>query len=155
MHDLKKKEEKKDVHLSRWGFHPCDHQTFLKLKELKKLFWLATYQYGAWRRWERKLPKNRFYWNNPNGSKEGASKQRSDRPIPEPLVCPLWQPKCKWGSNSVLDDNGLLEAFEAARMPHKNATDVKPLKLTAVEIDHLLAEAREWWAENDEARKAA
>ncbi len=155
MHDLKKKEEKKDVFLSKRGFHPCDYQTFLKLKELKKLFWLASYQYGAWRRWDRKEPQNRFYWNNLHGSKEGARKQRSDRPIPEPLICPLWQPVCRWGSNSKLNDNGLLEAYEAVRMPQKNATDVKPLGLTAVEIDGLLAEAREWLAEIEKAHKAA
>ena len=26
------------VYKSRWGYHPCDYETFLKLKELNKLF---------------------------------------------------------------------------------------------------------------------
>ncbi len=145
----------KEVHMSKFGFHPCSYEVYLKLKELKKLFWLAAYQYGAWRRWERKEPQNRFYWNNLHGSREGASKERSDRPILEPLRCPVWQPLCRWDSNARLNDKGLLEAYEAARMPQKNATDVKPLGLTVEEIDALLAQAREWWAEIEKARKAA
>ena len=48
------------VHAGRWGFHPCDKETFLKLKELNKLYQQALHQMAAFRRWEGKEPRNRF-----------------------------------------------------------------------------------------------
>ena len=151
MHDLKKE----NVFLSRWGFHPCDHETYLKLKELKKLFWLAVYQNGAYRRWERKAPHNRYYWAEPQGDPKYTKRVRSDRPIPEPLTCPIWKDQGWWSSSAMLKDDGLLAAFEAARTPMKNATDVQPLKMTTEQIDTLLSQAREWWDNVVQSRKAA
>jgi len=39
---------------SKWGFHPCDYQTYLKLKFLNRAYSLALKARGAWERWERK-----------------------------------------------------------------------------------------------------
>lgn len=44
---------------SRWGFHPCDYETFRKLKAIHKWFWEFLHDYAAWQRWDRKFPKNR------------------------------------------------------------------------------------------------
>lgn len=39
---------------SRWGYHPVDYPTFLKLRRLKKLAWQAVYQLARWKRWNAK-----------------------------------------------------------------------------------------------------
>lgn len=136
-----------NVFLSRWGFHPCDTETFLKLKRLKKLFWQAVYAHGTWKRWSRKLPENRFYWEK----KERAEKRkRSDRPIPEPLTCPVWtrENSYDWQNDKKplipLADCGVLEAFENARMPKEKPDQVEPLNLSIKEIDKMLEAAEKW-----------
>jgi len=148
MHDLK---ETQTVFLCRRGFHPCDQETYLKLKELHKLFWKAQAVAGTWMRWERKHPKNRFYWDNQHGSKEGLKKVRSNRPIPEPLMCPLWDFVSIWGNSAQLYSNGLCEEYRNARTPQKNRTDVTPLKWSLEQIDVMLAEARQWYQQYKEA----
>ena len=42
------------VYKSRWGYHPCDYETFLKLKELNKLFEKSKQDAKNWYRWARK-----------------------------------------------------------------------------------------------------
>lgn len=48
-----------NVFKSRWGFHPCDYATFLKLKEINKWWWKFLHERAAWERWNNKWPKNR------------------------------------------------------------------------------------------------
>jgi hypothetical protein len=146
--------QEQSTFLSRWGFHPVDHETYLKLKRLKKLFWEAVRTHGRYERWERKRPENRFYWEK---KEYGVKRKRSDRPIPEPVTCPVfwrensehWDAEAKkWRKPlTPIDDRGVLAAFQLARMPVKNATDVKPIALSVKEIDEMLAEAEKWYAE--------
>jgi hypothetical protein len=138
---------KQNVFPSRFGFHPCDQETFLKLKRLKKLFWQAVYAHTAWERWARKRPKNRFYW----AKKERAGKKvRSDQPIPEPLTCSVWtrENSYDWQNSRKplipLDDCGILEAFENARMPKGKSDQVVPLNLSIKEINKMSAESEKW-----------
>lgn len=42
------------VYQSRWGYHPCSHHLFLKLKQLHKWYWLTVYDFHRWHRWRRK-----------------------------------------------------------------------------------------------------
>ena len=44
---------------SKWGFHPCDYQWFLKLKSLHRWYWQTVYDFHRWHRWWRKEPQNR------------------------------------------------------------------------------------------------
>jgi len=129
-----------NVHLSHWGFHPVDHATYLKLKRLKKIYWAAVSTYGRWRRWARKQPENRFYWL----PKELTEKRkRSTIPIPEPVRCPVFKPDT-WVRDSYLRDEGVLSAFEQARMPKARPDQVKPLNLSIKRIDQMLEEAEKW-----------
>ncbi len=137
------KEQKQNVFLSRWGFHPVDHETYLKLKRLKKLYWEAVRTYGRWRRWVRKLPENRFYWIPRTSDSE--KRKRSDTPILEPKCCPVFQPDT-WVRDSYLRENGVLNAFELARMPEAKPEDVKPLLISTEQINKMLKEAEEWYA---------
>jgi hypothetical protein len=45
---------------SRWGFHPCDYEFFLKLKRLHKWYWQTLYDFHRWHRWWRRLAANRI-----------------------------------------------------------------------------------------------
>ena len=143
--------QEQNVFLSKWGFHPVSYETFLKLKRLKKLYWAAVRAFCQWRRWERKEPQNRFYWLP---KKYGVKRKRSTKPIPEPRLCKVWmtENREKWQDGkwvkpaTPLDDRGILAAFEAARMPKKNATDVEPISLSDEEIDKMLAAAELWYS---------
>lgn len=44
---------------SRWGHHPCNRDTFLKLKAIHKAFWWHVRRSVAAERWEAKRPENR------------------------------------------------------------------------------------------------
>jgi hypothetical protein len=43
-----------DSHQSRWGNHPCDHATYLKLKQVHKAFWASIRKQAANERWNAK-----------------------------------------------------------------------------------------------------
>jgi hypothetical protein len=43
---------------SRWGYHPCDWNTFLKLKRLHKAYWEHIRKEAAFERWWAKQPQN-------------------------------------------------------------------------------------------------
>ena len=49
----------KTVHQSRWGYHPVDHNEFLRLKEAHKLFLQALRQSRKNDRWIAKDEQNR------------------------------------------------------------------------------------------------
>ncbi len=98
------------VFQSRWGYHPCDHGLFLKLKYLRKCYWQTIYDFHRWHRWWRKEEQNRV----------GAA----------PKYCPVFvenktwykevlrhgQPAVKLYPRTVVD-NGVLELYETARRP--------------------------------------
>lgn len=48
-----------EVHQSRFGYHPCDYQTFLKLKEAHWLLYRAYCQCKRFRNWDCKYNKDR------------------------------------------------------------------------------------------------
>lgn len=43
----------------RWGYHPCDLETFRTLKRLHKAFWEHVQKQVAQERWDAKQPQNR------------------------------------------------------------------------------------------------
>jgi hypothetical protein len=123
---------------SRFGFHPCDRQTFLKLKVLKKCYWQTVRDFHRWWRWQRKLAPNR----------RGA----------EPKFCDLFVENQAWhrprrvhGQDAVrhyprtLVDRGVLAWFATARQPR--AEPPVPFDaITLAEIDRIHREATSWIA---------
>src|SRR5262249_6503788 len=99
-----------NVYQSRWGFHPIDYPTYLKLKRLHKAYWEAQRRIGAWRRWSRTLPHTR------RGRERGA-----------PAV--LWE---------LHERAEIVSDFHNARhgVPRE---EVKPLALSLAQIDRWLA----------------
>lgn len=135
--------ESKTAVQSRWGWHPVNQEYFQKLKALKRWYWQAVYAVGRYRRWERKTVHRHgiaprycdVFVNNEPTFKRVTHRNGAGEVI-------------GYGSKRLplsLDDRGILEAFEAARMPAKTADDVTPLKLTQERIDYLYAAAKEWY----------
>src|SRR6267142_2725288 len=78
------------AHPSRWGWYPCDYETFLLLKKLHAFYWRALRRYAEWQRWHRKQPHNRVIRQrlvDDRGRKVGS---RIVGPRPEPWLCPVF-----------------------------------------------------------------
>ena len=106
-----------NVFESRWGYHPCDYETFLKLKALHKAYWQAVYDYAKRIRWERKTV-----------NQQGV----------EPKINLHFVKRIGfWGNvHSHVTDHGIREAYQLARMPISNSSKVKPI-LSKEQIEDL------------------
>ncbi|RDJ35063.1 MAG: hypothetical protein DWQ19_09515 [Crenarchaeota archaeon] len=109
----------------RWGWHPCDYQTYLKLKKIKKWYWETIYARAKYHRWARKLPKNR------------------NRPEPE-KYCTLTGDRC-WNSKTKKTDESMLKWFELARRPKWVESEVVPFMDSQLEIINETYEKLELW----------
>ena len=98
------------VFKSRWGFHPCDYEFFLKLKRLHGWYWQTVYDFHRWHRWWRKVPQNRIG--------------------PEPVFCPLFVEDKIWYKSvrirgedgfivypKTVTDHGIVDVYQTARKP--------------------------------------
>jgi hypothetical protein len=87
-----------NVHQSKWGYHPCDHETFLKYKQLYALA-LADWKRAKafWRYW-RKQPQNRFA--------KGVVRSMDGRPIATIKGAPLPEPREPYFCPNVLRADG-------------------------------------------------
>src|SRR5262245_65518005 len=78
------------AHQSRWGWHPCDYATFLLLKQLNARYEKALRLFSAWKRWQRKMPRNRVIRET---IRDGRGRKIGSRIIgvcPEPRLDPLF-----------------------------------------------------------------
>jgi hypothetical protein len=142
------------VHKSRWGYHPCDYETFLLLKKLNAFFLRALHRYTAWKRWSRKQPHNRVIRKkivDAQGCKVGSEVVG---PMPEPYLCPFFTKREKvishrqskgrhvkeeGGAERVrLEYSDLPEVYRAARPPVPRQDLVAPLKYSPEEIHSLV-----------------
>lgn len=123
-----------EVFESRWGFHPCDYQTFRKLRFLKKC-WFETQKAKAdWERWVRKEPQNRVIrrWKRDENRRKIGHEVVGPRP--EPKVCPYF-------------DGSFLVDCEIARMP-RDKGNVTPLRHTIEQINQQYYKVKGWFEEN-------
>jgi hypothetical protein len=123
---------------SKWGFHPCNREQFLKLKELNKLAFKAICQAAAWQRWNRKKPINRVMRPKIRNSEGHVVGYQAPIPLAEPPVSSMFyyidtvgSPKCmakivkaKPFLKQVMED------YRNARHPVAEESLVKPLNLT-------------------------
>ena len=138
-------------HRSRWGFHACDKATDRKLRFLNAAYLGALRKAGAWTRWHRKAPANRV--SRPR-LRDAAGRVVGYHygpgiPLAEPKVCelftvvvttpyPSWYPVGTLPKvAAVTTDPGIRKAAKLARTPCATPADVKPLPLSAGEIDRL------------------
>lgn len=125
---------------SKYGFHPCSKEFFLKLRRLNFLAFEARRQIAAWKRWDRKDPNNRRKFIDGKDGWEGAKRNtipkehRVYEPLPEPVRPPL-----------DLVTAGLIAAdFQNARIPVV-AAHVKMLMLSDQKVQSLLNLLEEWY----------
>ena len=150
---------------SRWGFHPCDYETYRRLKVLHHVYQTALGMAHTWERWNRKDPQNRVVRRRIRNEKGQAIGYELAVPLAEPRICAVFsqhvqerrhvdkkgvihkdgflQPKV------VTDDLGIVEAFSGARKPVKEAGDVRPMRISVESIEALFEQARRWLEDRD------
>ena len=130
------------VFQSKWGFHPCDHATFLKLKRLNWFAHLSRRLNAQYERWARKQPQNRFVKTTKvvDGKKyRGWALDEKGNRIPwlEPVSVP-----------GKLGNDLIAENYRRARFPVSSPEAVKPLTLRIEDIDAELKICETWYADN-------
>lgn len=110
-------------HRSRFGFHPCDYTLFLKLKYLRKHYWIAVRQFHTWHRWFRKEPQNRI-------GTEPKYSQAFVENVP-------WAKPVKAGFKlypRTVHDHGVIELYQSARVPSREPVEsFSPETFAAIE----------------------
>ena len=96
---------------SRWGYHPCNYETYDKLRRVHKAYYEGLRVLSRWRRWRAKLPHNR----------RG----------PEPFVA--------YGVRQICA-SPIVAEFHAARHGVPEAEQVKPLAISVEQLDRWLAQ---------------
>ncbi len=120
---------------SRWGYHPCSHEFYLKLKRLNLLARKCLAQAAIWERWNRKEPQNQRRliggkngWENTPKKRDIPKMHRIYESIPEPTYPP---PDMVTFAATIAAD------YKNARTP-ATLNDVKPLILSEEKINNLL-----------------
>jgi hypothetical protein len=147
------------VHQARWGWYPCDYETFLLLKKLSARYWKALRRIAEWQRWARKQPHNRVIRQKVVDDRGCRVGSRVVGPRPEPALDPLFCTRTKvvrhWSTGGkhlkdgetvervAFQDWGIPEAYRLARQPRPTRDEIPVLSLTPEEIRRLadLAEA--------------
>lgn len=103
----------------RWGFHPCDYETFKKLKALHKEYWRAVRQRSAWFAWEAKQPQNRV--RRPKIRNEQGQVTGHGDPVPwvEPELSKIFFIPCRRSKGRVRPEisHAILKHYQDARKP--------------------------------------
>jgi hypothetical protein len=150
---------------SRWGFHPCDYQTYRKLKILNQVYQQGIRLAHAWVRWNRKDPHNRVLRRRIRNEKGQTIGYEPPVPLPEPRICSVFAQKIvetrhvdKQGNFSregfraekvVTDDLWIPADYASARKPVADPAEVQPLHYTIAELEELYEKARTWLEAQD------
>ena len=150
---------------SRWGFHPCDYQTYRKLKVLHSVYQAALRMAHAWERWNRKDPQNRVMRRRIRNDEGQTIGYEPPVPLAEPRICPVFSQQVQerrhvdkkgvvhkdgfFHPKVMTDDLGIVEAYSDARRPAKEATEVRPMRIAVEAIDALCEQARQWLADRN------
>jgi len=131
-------------HTSKWGHHPCDYETYLKLKKINKHWQRAIHIAAAWERWNRKAKWNRVIRHRIRNNKGQVIGYEEAQPLAEPqLVPPFHEIGCKntWSQTVLLCKTvDILAEYRNARYPKQNPEDVKAMKISTEKINSLLSE---------------
>jgi hypothetical protein len=149
------------VHKSRWGYHPCDYQTFQLLKWLNGQYQKALRGYAAWKRWSRKQPQNRVIRRRLVDAQGRLVGREVVGPRPEPPLCQLFcrrEPVVSHRSADgpcvredvriervTMTHEDLPAAYRAARTPWASPGLVPPRVYSAEAIRELAALAEVWY----------
>ena len=141
------------MHQGKWGWYPCDRETYHKLKKLNMALTKALSKKSAWERWDRKEPQNRVIRSKIRNSSGQVVGYQAPVSMPEPEVCGIFCQKLvknvKFGKKGryykdgcdetfvEIDSQSIYENYRRARFPVATEVECVELSLTAKEIDEL------------------
>jgi hypothetical protein len=145
-----------NAYQSRWGYHPCDYETYLQLKKLNGYYEQALRAFAAWQRWARKEPQNRVRRGHVRNDKGQKIRTEVIGTLPEPGLPALFCTKARLVAHAAgrgLKDgwrvslNGSLpvaEVYRRARRPAATPDAVTPLPWSPEEVRLFVEQAKEW-----------
>ena len=150
---------------SRWGFHPCDYETYRKLKFLHLIHEKAIRLAAAWQRWYRKERQNRVIRRRIRNEQGQVIGFASPVPMPEPAICSVFSRKVsekrqvdrqgRWSKEGFVHEKVITDSFwiaqdyASARKPARDAAEVRAIHHNVAEIDAMVEKARQWIEEQD------
>jgi hypothetical protein len=136
---------KQQIHETRWGFVPCDYETYLKLKKAHKLLLRAYQDCKRNIRWNNKEPQNQ------KGPEPRAPKdfiEHGYHKLDKKHFYGLGFRRVSgpgWQKNLYLH---ILEQYQKARRPVEKPEDVQPLNLPA-DLDEIIERLEQFYGESD------
>lgn len=128
---------RREVHRTRFGYVPCDFETFKKIKKTNCIFMHHLSVLGKLKRYNRKEPQNRVV-RTPKRNEEGQIIGYTKRKI----TCPP-EPCLLFETNPFIP-----MIYERARRPMATPEMVPIIPMSIESIDKLLEESRWWYIRN-------
>jgi hypothetical protein len=128
-------EVERAVYRTRWGYVPCDYETYQKIKRLRYLFLQGLIADAKWHRYNCKQPQNRVLRipiRNAEGQKIGYEVKKIVRP-PDGWNC---------SSNFHIE-----RLYRAAKYPQPTPEDVPAVNFDIEQLDKELAKAEDWYSQ--------
>ena len=122
-----------EVHQSKWGFHPCDRETFKMLKRLNFLRLQYLRQLAKHERWARKDIENRIV-------------RKKGKPVLDANGHYITWVEPKLPFHKIF--NEVEENYRRARYPKPTAGEVEVLTTQPIHIAARLHEAEKWYEES-------
>jgi len=129
-------------------WHPVNYDLFLKLKELKKMYFLTLYAVGRYRRWAAKTvhqhgPAPRYcpIFVSETGSYKTVKHYKVDPATGEKVLCgsgEKWQPL-------TINTDGVLQAYEQARRPTVQKHAAIGIDMPEAKVELLHSQALAWF----------
>ena len=106
----------------KYGWYPCDIETYHKLKKLNMAFNKALHEKAAWERWDRKEPQNRVIRAKLKDSTGRVVGYQASIPMPEPeltsIFCKKVVKRVQWGKKGGFFKDGIDEThIELSDLP--------------------------------------
>lgn len=146
------------THQGKFGWYPCDLETYRKLKAINLAYNEAIHKLKAWERWERKDPQNRVIRKKLKDSTGQVVGYGIAEPMPEPEVCLVFCEKIvksvSYDKNGTYHKNGIDRTFvkmiedsvyddyRKARYPVPSEADIKPLFMNLDRINQLFSDIK-------------
>jgi len=141
------------MHQGKYGWYPCDRETYHKLKKLNMALTQAIRKKSAWDRWDRKEPQNRVIRTKIRDSLRRVIGFQEPVPMPEPEVYGIFCQKVvknvKVGKKgqyykdgcdeTFVEMNGLsiCEDYKKSRYPVATKEECVELSLNTAQINEL------------------
>lgn len=134
---------------SRWGYHPCDYETFKKLKLISKAYRKAIVMVSRWKRWKRKDPKNRVIRQKIRNDMGQVIGYEQPTPMPEPKICTVFTTLTPPEPNNqhrylITTGSEWLSEYSQARKPQLSPSAVKPLLYPTTIIENMFQKVSMW-----------